>query len=128
MKTRSQIAKEKKATCNCAQAVACTYADLMGIDQQTAANITAAFGAGMGNMEGTCGSIVGAGVVIGMLTKDRNEARSKMAQLMEKFKARNGSTQCRCLKGLDGGQALRSCPDCCADSAEFLEEILNLKS
>ncbi len=44
METRKHIAKEKKATCNCAQAVACTYADIMGVDEQTAANMTAAFG------------------------------------------------------------------------------------
>ena len=61
METRKHIAAEKKrcGSHNCAQAILHTYADIAGIDEETAMNIANAFGAGMGNMEGTCGGLVG---------------------------------------------------------------------
>ena len=45
---------------NCCQAVACTYCDLFGMDEETAFKACEAFGAGMGGMEGTCGAVSGA--------------------------------------------------------------------
>ena len=126
METRKHLAAEKnrQKTHNCAQAVLCTYCDLCGLDPEVAADVAGAFGLGMGNMEGTCGSLVGAGMVVGLVTKDRNLARKRMKQVMERFRQRNGATQCRLLKGVDTGTPLRDCPDCVADAAEFLEEIL----
>ncbi|MBR1782997.1 MAG: C_GCAxxG_C_C family protein [Bacteroidales bacterium] len=41
---------------NCAQAVVCTYCDLVGLPEETALDIAGAYGTGMGNMEGTCGA------------------------------------------------------------------------
>ena len=68
METRKHIAVEKleNGTYNCAQAVICTYADLVGIDEETGRNLGNAFGSGMGKMEGTCGALVGAGIVLGL--------------------------------------------------------------
>ena len=83
-----------------------------------------AFGAGMGNMEGTCGAVVGAGIVLGLACKDRGEAIKKMRQIMDKFQQRNGATQCKLLKGIDTRIVLRECENCVADAAEFLEEQL----
>ena len=34
-------------------------------------NIANSFGAGMGNMKGTCGALVGVGMVLGMVNKDK---------------------------------------------------------
>lgn len=119
METRKQIAVEKKQSgCNCAQAVLCTYADLAGIDEATAMHLAAPFGSGMGNMEGTCGAIVGAGLVLGL----SGASTKQMRQVMNKFQERNGATQCKLLKGIGTGNVLRECSDCIADAAEFLEE------
>ena len=77
---------------------------------------------------------------MGMFTKDRAKAMKGMKQMMIQFQQRNGATQCKLLKGVgtkavlheampdrepkrEGG-ALRQCPDCVADAAEFLEEQL----
>lgn len=131
MDTRKQIAAEKKRlnTHNCAQAVVCTYCDLCGLDVKTAEDITGAFGTGMGNMEGTCGAIVGAGIVLGLVTRDRHLSRSRMKRIITQFQERNGATQCRLLKGVGTGKPLRDCPDCVADASEFLEEfILSMES
>ena len=150
METRKLLAAEKKKcnSHNCAQAILHTYADVAGIDEATAMSIASAFGGGMGNMEGTCGALVGAGLVLGLVNKDKVKSMKQMRQIMTKFQKRNGATQCKLLKGVgtkvvlreptpnrepssslewprcEEG-SLRQCPDCVADAAEFLEEQLN---
>ena len=121
MDSRKQMAVEKKhCGLNCAQAVLCAYADIAGIDEETAIRLAAPFGAGMGNMEGTCGAITGAGLVLGLVSK--GPSTKQMRQIMNKFRERNGATQCKLLKGVGTGKVLRECSDCVADAAEFLEE------
>ena len=126
MKTRKQIAAEKKRcnSHNCAQAILHTYADVAGISEEAAMNIAGAFGGGMGCMEGTCGALVGAGLVLGLANKDKIKSMKQMRQVMTKLQERNGATQCKLLKGVGTKVMLRECPDCVADAAEFLEEEL----
>lgn len=126
MDTRKQIAAEKKRlnSHNCAQAILHTYADVAGISADEAMSIAGAFGGGMGNMEGTCGALVGAGLVLGLANKDRVKSMRQMRQVMAKFQERNCATQCKLLKGVGTRVVLRECPDCVADAAEFLEEQL----
>jgi len=125
METRKQIAAEKKRvnSHNCAQAILHTYADWAGIDEETAMHLAGPFGVGMGNMNGTCGALIGAGLVLGLAEKDKVKSMKKMRQIMNKFQERNGATQCKLLKGIETKQVLRECPDCVADAAEFLEEL-----
>lgn len=127
MESRKSEAAEKKRSgqCNCAQSVICTYCDKAGIDEQTAMNIGNSFAAGMGNMEGTCGALVGAGVVLGLVNKDRAKSVREMREIISKFQERNGAIQCKMLKGVESGKVLRECPDCVADACEFLEEAIN---
>lgn len=129
METRKFDAAEKKryGSHNCAQAVLCSYCDLTGIDEETSRNMTTAFAAGMGNMEGTCGAIVGAGIALSLITKDKAKAVKGMREIMTRFEERNKATQCKLLKGIETKQVLRECPDCVADAAEFLEDIINTK-
>lgn len=129
METRKFDAAEKKrcGSHNCAQAVLCSYCDLTGIDEETSRNMTTAFAAGMGNMEGTCGAIVGAGIALSLITKDKAKAMKGMREIMTRFEERNKATQCKLLKGIETKQVLRECPDCVADAAEFLEDIINTK-
>jgi C_GCAxxG_C_C family probable redox protein len=123
METRKQIAVERKRCgLNCAQAVLSTYADIAGIDEETAIRLAGPFGGGMGTMEGTCGAIVGAGLVLGLANKGKATSTKQMRQIMNKFQERNGATQCKMLKGVGTGKVLRECDDCVADAAEFLEE------
>lgn len=102
MESRKHLAAGKKRcnSHNCAQAVVCTYCDLVGLPEQTALDIAGAFGIGMGNMEGTCGALVGAGMIVGLLSKDSTLARSRMKQIMTKFQERNGATRCKLMKGI----------------------------
>ncbi len=133
METRVEQALEKfKKNYNCAQAVACTYCDLVGMDEETMFKVTEGFGRGMGGMEGTCGALTGACVVVGMKKSTANlekpdskiETQNVSKQILEKFNEQNGSTICKELKGAGTGKILRACPDCVRDAARMLEEVL----
>lgn len=127
MDSRKETAAERKQSgrFNCAQAVACTYCDLVGADENAVAAATSAFGTGMGTMTGTCGALVGAGVIVGLRINDRVASRAAMKRIMEAFENRNGATACCDLKGIGTGKPLRACADCVADAAEFLENELH---
>lgn len=117
---------KRSGRCNCAQSVACAFADVTSLDEGTMAAVTSAFGTGMGNMEGTCGAIVGAGVILGLIKHDRVASRAALKRIMERFEAQNGAVQCRLLKGIDNGNVLRPCNDCVADAACMLSDELNI--
>ena len=119
MKSRIEEARANKATMNCAQAVACTYCDLIGVSREEAARLCSGMGGGMGTMEGTCGALLGAAFILGGAVGVKS--RAAVGRLMQQFKERNGETICGRLKGIGTGKPLRACPDCVADAAEFLE-------
>lgn len=125
MEMRAEEAvKRKQCGYNCAQAVACTYCDYAGVDEDTMRNITQAFGVGMGTLEGNCGAITGAGVVLGMANREQRKTVQDIRAVMTDFKERNGSVTCKVLKGIETGVMLRECNDCVRDAAEFLEKRL----
>lgn len=117
---------------NCAQAVACTYCDLVGVDEKTMFKMTEALGLGMGGMEGTCGAVSGACVLAGMkestghLEKPDSKAASYRLsrEIVRQFEERNQTAICRELKGVDTGKVLRPCPGCIRDAAEIVEQVL----
>ena len=125
--SRKEIAADKilNRTHNCTQAILSTYHDYTGLEEETLVHAGNSFGAGMGNMEGTCGAIVGAGIVYGLAVKNKAKAMSGMRQLMNKFQLRNCATQCKLIKGIETGKVLRPCHLCVSDAAEFLEELLD---
>ena len=127
MESRKELAAEKKrcGSHNCTQAILCTYHDYTGLDEEIIKHVGNSFAAGMGNMEGTCGAIVGAGIVYGLAARDKAKSVRGMREIMEKFQERNGATQCKLLKGVGTGKVLRECPLCVADASEFLEDLLN---
>ena len=65
-----------------------------------------------------------AGIVLGLVNKDKAKSMKQMRVIMNKFQERNCATQCKMLKGIGTKVVLRACPDCVADACEFLEEQL----
>ena len=130
MESRVPLTAEKhRAGCNCAQAVLCTYADRIGVDEETAFRMGAGLGLGMGGMEGTCGALTAACILVGAACTASAENPSGKAashrttrNLVADFAERAGATQCRQLKGRDTGVALCSCPDCIRIAAELVEQ------
>ena len=117
---------------NCCQAVACAFADRLGIDEKTLFAIGEGFGFGMGAAEGTCGALSGAIMLAGLKNSDRNidspatkaETYKISAYIFNEFKKRAGSTICKELKGLNADKPLCSCADCIRIGAQITEEIL----
>lgn len=133
MKTRVEetIMRHEKGY-NCAQAVACTYCDIVGVDEETMFKMTEALGLGMGGMEGTCGAVSGACVLAGMkrstgkLEQPDSKAESyKLSrEIVKQFEEQNQSVVCKTLKGVETGKVLRSCSDCIKDAAAITEQVL----
>ena len=110
---------------NCAQAVACTYCDLAEIDEDTAKNLMQGFAVGMGgSMEGTCGALVGATSVLGMINKNPQKTVKDTRKMMQDFMEQNGTVICKELKGVNDGIVKRECIDCVKDAACLLEKSI----
>lgn len=133
MKTRVEetIMRHDKGY-NCAQAVACTYCDMVGVEEELMFKITEALGLGMGGMEGTCGAVSGAGVLAGMKRSSGNlehpdskaESYKLSKEIVKRFAEQNKSVICKELKGVETGTPLRSCADCIKDAAAIAEQVL----
>ena len=119
---------------NCCQAVACAFAEEVGIDEAALFKIGEGFGLGMGCMEGTCGALSGAIMLAGLKNSDGNiDAPATKAdtyklskELLQKFVERTGSSVCKELKGVETGKVLCSCPDCIKIGVEVAQEVLKL--
>lgn len=108
---RAARAVDLKAGCNCAQAVVLSYADKLPLEEETLKKLAAGYGGGMGCMEGTCGALVGAVMVAGMLTDGQGTGRYAREILLG-FRERCGATICKDLKGVETGKVLCPCTEC----------------
>ncbi len=132
---------------NCAQAVACAFGDVTGLDVDTAARLASSFGGGLGRLREVCGTVSGAALVLGMAKgysdpKDYEAKKAHYALVQEfarRFREKNGSIVCReLLSGVEittGGAPearteefykKRPCPELAACAAGILEELLEL--
>lgn len=119
---------------NCAQSVACAFAQEVGVPEEVLFAACEGLGLGMGAMDGTCGAVSGAVVLAGFKNScaDPSDPRTKAetyklaAQITKEFAQKNGALTCRDLKGADTGKVLRSCPDCIMDAVEIVQKVLGL--
>lgn len=99
--------KEKAYACfksgkNCAQAVACAFADVAGTDEKMLDKAASAFGAGFGRTRNLCGAVSACGLILGLSAPeddgsvaDRKAELYKQVQAIAKaFEERNGTTNC----------------------------------
>ena len=88
---------------NCAQAVACAFAEECQLDEKTLFKISSSFGGGMGRLREVCGCVSGMFMVAGMThytaeNADKNAKDNHYAfvqKLANKFKDEFGSIICR---------------------------------
>ena len=117
---------------NCAQIVLCSYAEELGIDEETLFRISEGFGAGMGGLMQTCGAVTAMFMALGLANSSGNlqacdtkpQTMKKVRELAAEFEKKNGSIVCRELKGIDTGKVLRSCDGCIEDGIRILGEYL----
>lgn len=118
---------------NCAQIVLCSYAEELGIDEETLFRISEGFGAGMGGMMQTCGAVTAMFMALGLANSSgdlqacdtKPQTMKKVWELAAEFEKKNGSIVCRELKGIDTGKVLRSCDGCIEDGIRILGEYLS---
>ena len=131
MDRKEQAVMLHKNNFNCAQSTECVFCNVMGHDPVEVFKLAEAFGYGMGTTR-TCGAVSGMALVAGMKISDgdldnpstKKECYAMMEKLTDAFLAKNGSLECRVLKGLDTGEPLKSCDEYIKDAVEILDKYL----
>lgn len=133
--TKSELAVFKhRQGYNCAQAVACAFAEELGIDESILYRMCEGLGAGIGNGNGVCGALSGAAVVVGSMNSNgdiENAGATKastyklVGALQKQFLDKTGSIICKEIKSGAAGW-VTPCPDCIAIAAKLVEEMSTL--
>jgi len=95
--------KAMDASYNCAQSVLLPFLEKYGIHEETGFRFASAFGAGMGEMQQTCGALTGGFMVLGLEygfvnpkdQKQRELLLAKTKQFIQRFKKKFGTTKCK---------------------------------
>ncbi len=109
---------------NCAQAVVKALSEAKEIECKNLLQATAGFATGMGAMGSTCGALIGANLIVGLVSDGKNTI-DKSRDLFQKFLASCGATICKDLKGRDTGVELCSCDDCVSNAVISALEVMN---
>ena len=110
---------------NCAQSVAVALADQTGLTEEQLRQISAGFCAGMGNLQATCGALIGAGMIAGLKTEGQGTL-SKTKQIQEEFAKRCGALKCGDLKAVTDGKPLCPCEECVRNAVMIYGEVMGL--
>ena len=101
---------------NCCQSVCLAFADKLGIDEEVLFKISEGFGAGMGNLQGSCGALSAAVMIAGIYNSRGKDAavrtKSKTYKLVShinnEFIDLVGSMCCKEIKGRKPRERLSS--------------------
>ena len=117
---------------NCAQSVACAFAEDFGVSRADMLRLAEGFGFGFGGGRATCGALSGAILLCGLKNADGNvdAPRSKRqtyavaAEMTERFAARCGALICADIKGAKTGTPTASCAECIDCGVDLVEKFL----
>ena len=125
---RAQKAVELKKSgwYNCSQAVTAVLADQTSLTEEQLKQVAAGFCAGMGNLEATCGALIGAGMIAGLKTKGKGTLLATR-KMLEAFKKRCGAIQCKELKTVTDGKPLCPCEECVRNAVLIYGEVLGIQ-
>ncbi len=128
LKERAQKAVELKASgqYNCAQAVTAVLADETPLAEEQLKAVSAGFCAGMGNLEATCGALIGAGMIAGLKTEGKGTL-GITRQIQEEFAKRCGALKCKDLKAVIDGKPLCPCEECVKNAVMIYGEVMGLQ-
>ncbi|MFP4113694.1 MAG: C-GCAxxG-C-C family protein [Spirochaetota bacterium] len=119
--------------CNCAQSILEAFLPAVGLDRDTASHIGAGLGGGIGGRQETCGALNGGSIVLSFARASAGygDASSRVADLVERFKAEFGSARCIDVLGYDKNDpaAVAAAPpdakDVCARCVRFVARRLD---
>lgn len=117
------VDKKENQGYNCCQAVVLALAGETDLPEEKLEQIGAGFAAGMGNMQGTCGALVGAGIIAGLKTEGSRTVRFAR-RISEAFRERSGAVICAELKGAGGGPVLCPCSECVRNAVLAYGEVM----
>ena len=129
MNKKELAAQYHASGCNCAMAVGCAFCDRAGVSEDEMKALTRRYGGGAYRY---CGALLGAAAAMNMAKGQYDAgdpaapdgaAADRIAELLRRFRAKNGSVFCRELKGRDTGVVLRACRGCVEDAAELAGEL-----
>ncbi len=124
---------------NCSQAVFAAFAPDLGLDLDTALQVSAGLGGGVGRMREVCGAVSGSAMLVGLKYPQLDKAGvyKKVREIAEEFKRTNRSIVCKELLGLktpeqsstpeprtDEYYKKRPCVQIVVDAAAAVEKIL----
>ncbi len=129
----------------CAQSVFATYADLFGMDRETALRLASPMGGGVGRMREICGVVSAMALLAGLKEGNTDPANEEgkekiyllVREMADKFKSKNGTIICRELLGIEGREESakpsartreyyesRPCSRLVAEASGIIEEML----
>ena len=79
---------------------------------------------GMGGMEGTCGALCGAEMILGLKKFQGKSVNALSKQIHQEFTQKCGASLCKDLKGVTTGKMLCSCDDCVRNAVEIAEKYI----
>ena len=127
LEERAELAAELKSSgeCNCSQAVTKVLADQTTLTEEQLRQISSGFAAGMGNMEATCGAMIGAAMIAGLKTEGKGAVMATK-KIQEEFQRRCGALKCKDLKAITDGKPLCACDDCVRNAVMIYGEFMGL--
>jgi hypothetical protein len=93
-------------------------------DKETLHKLASGFAVGMGNTEGTCGSLIGAIMIAGLKSGGKGAFRISR-RINENFRARSGAITCKELKSKVDGKELCPCGDCVRNAVKAYFEVMS---
>ena len=129
LQERAEKAVEMKLSgrYNCAQAVTAAFEDKVDLTEEQLMNLAAGFCIGMGNLEATCGALIGAGMIAG-LQSEGNGTLKITRELQETFKEQCGSIKCKELKSIQpDGKVLCPCEECVRNAVMIYGKIMGME-
>ena len=115
----------KRSGYNCTEAVLKAYSDLIDLTDEQIKAISSGFCIGMGCFESTCGALIGANIILGLLNKTGKRTNSFSSEMLKGFEAASGATICKDLKGIETGKVICSCDDCVKNACIVLDRELD---
>ena len=110
---------------NCCQSVVLALADQTALSEAQLLAAASGFGGGMGNREGTCGALVGAGIVAGLHGGGQPPRFGKT--ISDDFLAHSGAVICKDLKRMEDGKPLCPCENCIRNAVRAYGRAMGLE-
>ena len=121
---RAETGAMLKRSYNCCQAVLLAFEDILPYDKDALIALGSTFGSGMGGMMGTCGALVGAEMVLGLLGYKGANMNRYSRGVFQEFEEACGASRCIDIKGVMTGRVLCSCEDCVRHAVEIVEKSI----